>query len=536
MKKLFVIAIILFSSAPAWSQVKYWIFFRDKKYSNFNPYTFFDPKAIERRIRTGIPLYDSTDFPVNENYLNQVGAIADSMGNASRWLNATGVWATKEEISRIAKLPFVLSIKPMHASGAPLSYNDKSNAEATANQLKKAHAQLDAMQGFKFKLKGVTGKGIRIAVLDVGFVNVDKHEAFKYLRDKNKIIATNDFIKKGRSVYAFGSHGAAVLSCIAGVYHDSVAMGLAPDAEFLLARTELERAERKSEEDNWIAAAEWADQNGAEIISSSLGYTYQRYFYNDMNGTSEVSRGANMAARKGILVINAAGNEGVDRWKYIDAPADADSVLAVGGLDPETGYHINFGSFGPTADKRLKPEIIAPAQACVAMPKNYGVEFGTSFATPLISGFAACVWQMNRSKTNMGIYKLLEESANMYPYYDYAHGYGTPQAGFFTDAVEDRPLPSFSIDTTSGDEGQRITIAIADRYFDKNADRKKNSDESDLLRKPYLFYHIADANGVIKKYYVIKVKDRQVANIPLDALKGNVLMIYFDGYTQSYNF
>lgn len=523
-------------SVSAWGQTKYWIFFKDKKCANFNPYTFFDPKAIERRIRTGIPLFDSTDYPVNPGYLQQVGTIADSLGNVSRWLNATAAWATKEEVRRIAQLPFVLNVKPMHAAGHPLAEDAKENSE---NQLKNLHWQLQAMQGEKFKRKGVTGKSIRIAVLDVGFVNVDKHEAFKHLRDANKIIATNDFIKKGRSVYSFGMHGTAVLSCIAGIYHDTASIGLAPDAEFLLARTELEHSERKSEEDNWIAAAEWADQNGAEIISSSLGYTYQRYFYQDMNGTtSEVSRGATMAARKGILVINAAGNEGVDRWKYIDAPADADSVMAVGGLEPSTGYHISFGSYGPTADKRLKPEVIAPAKACVAMPKNYGIEYGTSFATPLVAGFAACVWQMNRSKTNMEIYKLIEQSANMYPYYDYAHGYGTPQAGFFTDADRPKPLPSFRTDSTYNTEsGERyISIIIDDRYFDRNATHKINSDESELLRRPYLFFHIADSNGVIKKYYVIKVENKQVANIPLNELKGNVLSVYFDGYTQNYSF
>lgn len=542
MKKLIGFIIISLISFQGWGQAKYWVFFKDKKCAGFDPYTFFDAKAIERRITTGIPLYDSTDMPVNESYLVQVRHLADSLGNPSRWLNATGVWATDKEISEIAALPFVRYVRPMMYLSHPA---EDVRPVVFSAQKQDLYWQIHAFQGEKFKQKGATGKSIRIAVLDVGFKNVDRHPAFRRLREQNRIIATRDFINKGTTVYNYGSHGTAVLSCIAGIYHDTAAMGMAPDAEFLLARTEREHVEVRSEEDAWVAGAEWADQQGAEIISSSLGYTYQRYFYSDMKGVSEVSRGAQMAARKGILVVTAAGNEGTDRWKYIGAPADADSVLSIGGLNPETGYHMNFGSYGPTADKRLKPEVIAPAQACVAMPKNYGVEFGTSFSTPLISGFAACVWQMNRSKTNMEIYKMIEQSANMYPYYDYAHGYGTPQAGYFTDAERIQPLPSFSIDSSSANvkdtsnelsPGKRIRILIDDRYFDKNATRKINSDESDLLRRPLLFYHIADANGVIRQYYVVKVEKKQVLNLPADELKGNVLFIYFDGYSQKYTF
>ena len=170
-------------------------------------------------------------------------------------------------------------------------------------------------------------------------------------------------------------------------------MGLATGANFLLAITEVS-SEPFSEEENWLAAVEWAYKNGADIISSSLGYTNNRYFTKDMDGKkSFVVKAASLAARKGMLVINAAGNDGDSEWKVISTPADADSILTIGGVSPETNLHINFSSYGPTADGRMKPNVSAFGEAVVANTKgNVEIAFGTSFATPLVAGFAACAW------------------------------------------------------------------------------------------------------------------------------------------------
>ncbi|MGZ5283513.1 MAG: S8 family serine peptidase, partial [Bacteroidia bacterium] len=284
--------------------------------------------------------------------------------------------------------------------------------------------------------------------------------------------------------------------------------------------------EWRDEEDNWIAAMEWADKNGAQIISSSLGYTFKRYFYRDMDGeTSMVARAANMAARKGMLVVTAAGNDGKSAWKYICTPGDADSALTIGGIDPETNYHIGFSSYGPAADETLKPNISAAGLAFVADSKSYTQAMGTSFATPLITGFAACAWQMNPDLSNMQLFKELEKSASLYPYFDYAHGYGVPQASYFIlkeTGVKSTAGKSFSINN----ENENITVKLDDRFF---TDTAINAQLPDMK----LFYHIANADNRVLKYYVIQPKEQNVLTLPKEDLPtGGTLRVHFLGYTE----
>jgi len=502
------------------AQNKYWISFKSKSAKNFDPYSFFDPKTIENRKISGLPLTDWYDLPVDMDNIKIVTALSDSIGNSSRWLNGIAVFSSPNRIERISKLPFVKEIELMNNYGKPATITKEK--PDTVNKERKVHDQIDGLEGDQLAAHGLSGKGIRIAVLDVGFINADKHPAFKYLRDHEGIKMTYDFLHKKTNVFNYGAHGTAVLSCIAGKY-EGYRMGLAPDAEFLLARTEREGSEFIDEEDAWVAAAEWAEQHGAQMISSSLGYTYQRYFYKDMNGhTSIVSRGASLAARKGILICNAAGNEGVDQWKFIITPADCDSVLTVGGYDPTTGYHIGFSSFGPTPDKRLKPNVIASGRAWVATPKSFGYEEGTSFSTPLMTGFVACVWQWMRNKSNMEIFHTVESMGSLYPYYDYAHGYGIPKASYLFNkhTANDTAFTLYL-------EDNKVMVSIATSYFKDtaNAKGKMKDIETEVsisipndvsikqtksyLKNKYLYAKIIDPEGNIKMYDVIKVDSQR---------------------------
>ena len=293
-------------------------------------------------------------------------------------------------------------------------------------------------------------------------------------------------------------------------------MGLATGAEFLLARTEVS-AEIKAEEEYWMAAMEWAEENGADIISSSLGYTDKRYTVKQMNGGSTlVSRAAAIAARKGMLVINAMGNDGRGFWEVMGAPADADSVLSVGGVDPGTGFHISFSSFGPTADFRLKPNVCAPGFAMVASSSSIRKSYGTSFSAPLITGFAACVWQMYRDKSNMEIFQLIEQSGHLYPYFDYAHGYGIPQASYFF--REEKPNVSSDSLITLTKNTFTIDVSVSDMA------------KSDKKYMNYLYYHIQNKDGVLDYYAVIYVKNRDVISIPMEKLSpGKTLRVYYKG-------
>ncbi len=524
-RKTFFLILFLALSLAGFSQQKYWVTFKDKAGTQFDPYDYFDERTISQRLAQQIPLDGITDFPVSENYILEVNQIAYSTSYSSRWLNGIAVFASSDEIERIKKLSCVASVDAMKNEIWIAMKKEKEGVTFSKAETALLRFQTDRMQGKKFKEKNLDGSGIRIAVFDAGFPGVDKHPAFDHLRKNKKIIATYDFVKKREGVYSHHPHGAMTLSCIAGMM-DSTNAGLATGAEFLLARTEMVVREKISEEENWLAAAEWADQHGANIISSSLGYTNNRYFNTDMNGKkSLVSLAATIAASKGILVVNAAGNEGGDPWRFIDTPGDADSVLTVGGTDPYTDSHIYFSSFGPTSDGRLKPNVSSPGNVIAANSKGWSDVYGTSFSTPLVAGFAACVWQEHRDWSNMKLFHEIEKSSHLYPYFDYAHGYGIPQADYFTDDKKNVE-PTFDFVILNND----LKVILREKY-------SYPSTEEFLGYGPNrnLYYRIDNKDGVVAYYAVILAEQKEVLHYLLDQFReGDKLTVHFEGYTYSY--
>jgi subtilisin family serine protease len=535
-RRLFSLLFFLFICSQVHAQTKYWVFFTDKDTTGFNPYAFFDQNAIARRQKTGLSLYDYSDIPVNPVYIQKVAGLSDSIGNTTRWFNGVGAWIGDANLPAVQHLPFVREVVPMtihlEPTIGPINFDLPDDSELL-------NLQIERLQGRQFLEKGFKGKGIRIAVLDVGFKGARNHPAFTHLFKNNQIVETYDFIKHDSDVYHYGTHGTMVLSCLAGVQNDT-AMGLAQDAEFLLARTERDMTEWKDEEDNWLAAVEWADQQGAHIVSSSLGYTDRRYFPYQMNGhTSLVSRAANMAAGKGMLVVIAAGNEARNSWKYICTPGDADSALTVGATNPKNDTRASFSSYGPSADGELKPNVVAPGYAWVADGVKYSSAMGTSFATPLVAGFAACVWNMFPEWTNMELYKAIEQSGYLYPYYDYSHGYGTPQASYFltrkyNETSGEAPVKgkaaTFHFDTTNYD----FAIIL----------HSMNSEDSTVIPgvdEKLVYYQALDTNGKIARYYVIKPgmdphaeADKIYSPITLnwdEIPEHGIIRVFFDGYT-----
>ncbi|OFX41041.1 MAG: hypothetical protein A2X08_16100 [Bacteroidetes bacterium GWA2_32_17] len=511
--KNYLIFILLLISSNIFSQNTYVVFLKDKSGSLFNPFSYFDAKAIERRMMLNKPLFDSTDFPVSNIYYDEILKNKIEITGHTRWFNAIFVNSNEKQIAEIKKLPYVKNVEELNMQVVLCSSNE--NIEITTNQKTFLKNQTGHLQGNLFRDAGYTGKGMRIAIFDGGFPGANTHPAFEHIRKLNRIIKTWDFTTNKENVYLANNHGTNVLSCIAGLL-DSIPIGLATDAEFLLARTEV-ASEPFSEEKNWLEAVEWADKNGAQIINSSLGYTDSRYFPWDMNGKkSLVARAANMAASKGMLVVNAVGNEGSNRWKKIITPADADSVLSVGGIDPETYYHINFSSYGPSTDWRLKPNVSAFAHVIAATPNNIHETDGTSFSSPLVAGFAACAWQTHPQFNNMQLFKEIEKSALLYPYFDYAHGYGIPQASYFlakTNQVEKQP--SVTIDIT--DDLLKIAAIVLP--------------PKDALNK-YLYFHIKDSKGHLKKYEVIEVYQNDVITLNISEFeKGDILRIHYLGST-----
>ncbi|MCB9245868.1 MAG: S8 family serine peptidase [Flavobacteriales bacterium] len=484
---------------------KYWVVFTDKPNVEFDPYSYFDAKAIERRLKHKISLTAESDLPVSEHYIQSVQEKVEEVRVVSRWFNAVCVLASRDQIREVEKLPFVRSTELMQPTTVLVSGIRKSTDEWAMNEnaIEYAHAQLDRMQGRQFQENNIDGKGVRVAVFDIGFKSYKTNPAFEHLRKNDQILKTWDFVKKRENVDGYNSHGTLVLSCIAGKLEDNL-LGLAQGAEFLLARTET-WTEFYSEEENWLAAAEWADKEGADIINSSLGYTHHRYFREQMNGkTSLVSRAANMAASKGILVVNAAGNEGADNWKFIGTPADADSVLSIGGIEPYTGYHTSFSSFGPTSDKRLKPNVCAYGHVVGSGPDGVEETQGTSFSSPLVAGFAACALQTRPAFTNMQLFDDIQKSGDLYPYFDYAHGYGVPRASYFL-----RALPTVQPTLEFIDKGSYVQIRILENSTEPLGDTTKKNWFSRSTEWPdIVFYHVENRKGYLDKYWLVDPKDR----------------------------
>lgn len=507
---VFIITLGVVSMSVTEAHDRYWVYFRDKKGSNFDPYSYFDAHAIARRQALGLSIADSSDFPVSESYKKSIETICGKTQLASRWLNAVSADLSEAEIQQIKQLPFVSKLEPVMLSAVTTS--EGYSTELTEGESSLLDQQTQSMGRDTLLSHGLNGTGIRIAVFDAGFPGVDKSPVFEHLRANNKIIDTWDFVKNKKFVYAHNSHGTMVLSCIAGIA-DGKPMGLATNAEFLLARTEQE-GEPFSEEENWMAAVEWADQRGADIISSSLGYTYNRYFPEQMNGkASLVAHAANMAAAKGILVVNAMGNDGDNGWHYMGTPADADSIISVGGLNPDDYLRINFSSYGPTVDLRRKPNVSAFGKVIVASPKKLTVSYGTSFSTPLISGFAACALQYKKTKNPMELMHTIEAAGHLYPYFDYAHGYGLPQAYKLLQTKEPEPTISYTLT----ENGIAVNILTREGYTGPSTN--------------YLYFNFKNKDGVLTHYAVINMNEANRFYISKEEIENvSSVGLWFNGY------
>jgi len=282
--------------------------------------------------------------------------------------------------------------------------------------------------------QGYTGKGMVVAVIDAGFNSADVMAVFDSLFDSGRLLGTRDFVQPGNNVFSpsLSVHGTMVLSTMAGNLPGQI-IGTAPHASYYLFRTEDATAEYLMEEYYWVQAAEYADSLGVDVLNTSLGYTRfdnpaEDHTYEDMNGdTTPITIGADMAAAKGMLVVNSAGNEGANPWHYISAPADGDSVLAIGAVDP-SGIYAYFSSVGPTADGRIKPDVVAQGYNAIvaSVPSGIAMASGTSFSSPILAGAATCLWQANPTYSNMEIYNAIKQSGSLSSNPNNQMGYGIP--------------------------------------------------------------------------------------------------------------
>jgi serine protease AprX len=518
-KILFIFAFAISVGGGLHAQKAFWVFFTDKNGTSFDPYSYFAPEAITRRLNLGISLYDSTDFPVNENYIAEVGKRVELVGHATRWFNGVGVEASDEQIALVRQLPFVREVREQYSvMWKPACTKIACDTDdVDLDLLRDVNLQIDPMSGNAFIDHNLTGKGIIISIIDVGFHGVDVHPAFQSLRFNNRIRATFDFAKDNADVYSQkADHGTMVLSCIAGMA-DHEQMGLAPDATFLLAKIATPWTSQPKGEENFVAALEWSDKQGAMLINCSDGPDYESYFPEQMNGkNSLMSRASNMAAGKGMLVIAAAGNEGETSSPVLLPPADADSVLCVTALN-DKGYVARYSSVGPTPDFRHKPDACAPGTVLVANGYgNYDESEGTSFSAPLLVGFAACVIQKYPDLSPMQLMDTLHKCSSLYPYFDYSHGYGTPQASHFFDTTYVHPKTCTIVNA------KHSTVIKLEEIY---------KPVCGSANYPKLYYNLQDTHGRIYYYTVYELKDGSDITIPETYLKvGITVNVFYQGY------
>ena len=413
----------------------YVIEFYDKiasPYSTDRPTEFLSPKAIERKKKMGVPINED-DFPVNPAYRNELATTKGvSILYCSKWFNSAVVELDNNLVKTedILILPFVKSVK--YIGSTPVSpqkdstkndgititeannkllemYFSANNSSLSDNSYKTVYgagiSQIQMLSGHKIHNYGYNGAGVLIAVLDAGFHNVNKIPAFDSLFKNNRIVAWKDFVDFDESVWEDDSHGTNVLSCM-GSNLPGIFVGTAPNANYLLIRTENAHYESRLEELSWIIGAEYADSMGADIINSSLGYSVFdnkefSFTYKMLDGrTTLITRAADKAFEKGMLVMNSAGNEGNSSWHYVGAPADAFNVVSSGGVDIHM-QQSSFSSNGPTYDGRLKPNISALATSTIVVESSGKIApaNGTSFSNPVLSGMMACLLQAAPDKS-----------------------------------------------------------------------------------------------------------------------------------------
>ncbi len=436
----FILLALIYSDLSA---QKYFVSFTDKSnnsYSIYTPLEFLSQRAINRRTNQDIEITQE-DLPVTQAYLDSLTNMGVNVLWPSKWLNGAIIQSNNSSlVDTITRVSFISESKLIWKSSSTASVSkliSKENPISTKadvlSNYGQSHNQTTTVNGHFLHQNGYTGEGMFIAVIDNGFGRTDYLPAFTHLWNNNQIVDAIDIINPGNDVFNSESyHGMYVLSTMGG-YIDGDFIGSAPDANYILFRTEDDQSEYPIEEYNWVIAAEKADSAGVDVINSSLGYyefndPSMNYSYSDMDGESTISvKGAEIAFSKGILVINSAGNEGANSWNYIITPSDGKNILSIAAMSVDS-TRASFSSYGPSYDLRVKPDIAAMGVNNIVQGINGSLVKlnGTSFSAPVISGFATCLWQAKPELSNRELLQIIRKSGNQYYNPDDSFGYGIP--------------------------------------------------------------------------------------------------------------
>jgi len=449
----------LLSASSDKDELLVWVFFNDKGENTahyfINPESVVSEKSLKRRAKVLPPdeLISDMDLPVNAEYIEKVVSLGFEVKQKSKWFNGVSGYVTKSNIGLISQLSTVKSLDIVHKFKKDYSFEEDASNQSQGNSLNKPNGitlfnygqsftQLNQINVPAVHDMGYTGQGITICSMDAGFDNL-AHEVFSSMN----IIAMWDFVDDDSDVSQGGSHGTSTLSTIGG-FKEGQLIGPAFNSDFILARTEDIYSETPVEEDNWIAALEWADGMGVDVTTTSLSYLdYDPPFtsctWEDMDGnTALITIAADLAVKLGIVVVNSASNSGYNpNHNTLGAPADGDSVITVGAVT-SSGDRANFSSVGPTVDGRVKPDLMAMGSgvyvARSSSPTSYGTSGGTSFSCPILAGAAALVLSVDPTLTPMEVLDLFRQTASRSSNPDNLMGWGIINT---LDAIELIPVP-----------------------------------------------------------------------------------------------
>ncbi len=520
------------------AQDRYAVFFKfkpQKEYSLGSPSKFLTEKAIQRRLREKFPL-DSLDLPVTASYIQGISLLSQELLYVSKWLNAAIVVTDAEGKKKMEGLPFVQKVDWV-AKGFISRTGNRNSTEVPASPSKKWALEESYRQAaaydFQNELLGIpamhqagfTGKGITVAVFDSGFPGLDKSIAFSHVFTNSQVLGQLNVVRPWiKDVFRDNEHGTQVASLILANQASTLVAG-AHQANVIFAITEDVATEYPIEELNWVRAAEYADSLGVDIINSSLGYLdfdepSLTYTKSQLDGkTTYVTRGATLAAKRGILVVNSVGNYGSAGSSSLVAPADADGILAVGAVNSSSTVSA-FSSRGPTADGRIKPELVAFGQNPVLIRGSgqVGAASGTSFSAPQIAALAAGLWQAKPEWTKDELLTNLLKSGSQYAAPDQNLGYGIPnfRSAFYgtllglNEEIElgsnvyPNPLRTESLSIRFGKE-LRMTLQILDSSGRKVVERVG---ERSAVKDPYLFNLVDLPSGI---YFIQLLDGKEIA-------------------------
>ncbi len=446
MKKITILCLVLLSSIfNLFAQAEdAWVYLADKDnvsgYLNA-PLTMLTQKAIDRKNLHNIAI-DARDVPVDETYIAQLkSSTGITVLAKSKWFNAVHVRGTQANIQSLESFSFVNTIdfandnlnskNPIKETKITKVPHSKLEKTFTTFDYGLAANQIEMFNGDALHVADYTGTGMTVAVIDAGFPGVNTMASFKRLRDSGNLLGGYNFVKRDSDVFTSSSdsHGTWVLSTMVG-FNQNEFVGTAPDASYYIFITEDVDNENPVEESYWVEAVERADSLGVNIVNTSLGYmNFDNPNYNysraDLDGnTAFITRGANIAFEKGLLLVNSSGNSG---GQGVGAPADAEFVFSVGAVD-EAGNYASFSSVGSNFQPSQKPDVVAQGQSSVVIDTddNLLVINGTSFSSPILAGGITCLWQALPNKTNAEIMQLVRESSSQYTNPDFLLGYGIP--------------------------------------------------------------------------------------------------------------